>query len=103
MPRSKQSKAGALLEFYRTGDPGEVRIIHQLAQDILKARFTEAEPKPVVHRKPRVKRSAALVCEFCDRKVGSAAGKAAHVRKCAANPANVAQMTEQPTQQEVAQ
>ena len=103
MPRSKQSKAGALLEFYRSGDAGEVRIINQLAQDILRDRFAEPESKPVQRKPKTAKRSAVLVCEYCDRKVGSQAGRAAHQRKCAANPANIAQApVSDPIPQEVA-
>jgi hypothetical protein len=65
MPRSKKSQSGRILDYFRHSPLGEVKVVHQLAGDIIVDRFQveldKAAPprKAVVTRSPRKAAQAA--------------------------------------------
>ena len=58
MPRSRSSKAGAILEFFRSGDAGEVKVLYQLVQDVVRERFAATTPKRAVAKKATPQRKS---------------------------------------------
>jgi hypothetical protein len=43
VPRSKKSSEGAILDYFRNGEPGEVKVVHKLATDIVRERFAPSK------------------------------------------------------------
>lgn len=57
MPRGKRlSTEGAILDYFRQGDAGEVKVVHKLATDIVRQRF--AAPAVPKVRKTRTRKAA---------------------------------------------
>ena len=48
MPRSKQSTAGRILDYFRNAEVGEARAVYQLAGDLLRERTGPPASKSVV-------------------------------------------------------
>jgi hypothetical protein len=61
VPR-RRSRAGAILEFFRSGDSGEVKAVYQLVQDVVRERFYT--PSKSVAKRVKAQRSTKPASTF---------------------------------------